>query len=114
MTRRNPLCPPANEDILTCSCCGAGLRDSAKENVSFGWVPYPHDQGYGMCRDCGGDPEAKTRKKKMGWAAATFFEARFEVLQQSLSEENRAKFSAMSYERKCAVVAGLVQKGVII
>ena len=41
---------------LLCSCCGHMLRDTAAENCSHGAVPYPFDQGYGMCRRCGGDP----------------------------------------------------------
>ena len=40
-------------EVLACTCCGQGLSDTPEENVSHGQVPYPHDTGYGLCKDCG-------------------------------------------------------------
>lgn len=63
-------------EILTCSCCGSGIRDTPEENVHYGQIPYPDDTGLGMCKYCGGDPEADSLtddgfKKKIGWATTT-------------------------------------------
>ena len=71
-------------EILTCTCCGRGLRDTPEENVSHGQVPYPHDTGFGLCRECGGDPTADMTtdegiRKRMGWQMTTFCEARFDL-----------------------------------
>ena len=100
--------------FLTCSCCGNGLGNNAKENVAFGQEPYPFDEGFGMCRDCGGDPEGDTIRKKMGWATATFCEARFNVLRSRLNEKNRTKFDACSYEKKCLLILSAVEDGYLV
>jgi len=99
---------------LLCSCCGHMLRDTAAENCSHGAVPYPFDQGYGMCRRCGGDPTGPTEADRMGWAARAFFETRIALLAQQLSPTNRDKLHAMSYTRQVAVVTRLVQNGSLI
>ena len=101
-------------DILTCTCCGGGVPDTAEHNVSHGDRPYPHDKDVGLCRDCGGDPEAKTVRKRMGWAAVTFFDARIAILYERLSEKNRAHFKTMTYAQKVGVITRLVEKGVMV
>jgi hypothetical protein len=106
-------------EILTCTCCGCGLADTPEENVSHGQSPYPHDTGFGLCRECGGDPTSDMStdegvQKRMGWQMTTFCEARFELVQQNLKPESRAKWDRLSYARKCVVVLGLVHDGVIV
>jgi hypothetical protein len=111
-------------EILNCSCCGSGVPNTPEGNVSFADAPYPHDTGYGLCRECGGEPvpagkkasemsEAELRKS-LGWASCTFFDARIDVLLKKLNEANRTKFEKMSYAKKVAVVAGLIEKGAMI
>jgi hypothetical protein len=107
------------EMFLTCTCCGEGFRDTPEENVSHGQVPYPHDTGFGLCRECGGDRAADTTtdegvRKRMGWQMATFCEARFDLVRRHLHAGNRARWDALSYARKCSVVLGLVRDGTII
>lgn len=103
---------------LDCSCCGAGIL-APEENTDHGKEPYPHDDGQGMCRECGGDDretgttEAAARRR-LGWAACTFAEARFDVVRNGLNATNRARFEAMSFAQKVAIVYGLVERGVII
>jgi hypothetical protein len=106
-------------DILTCTCCGIGLRDTMDENVSHGQVPYPHDTGYGLCRECGGDPTADTAteegiRRRMGWQVATFCEARIDLVQRNLKSEAQAKWDRLSYAKKCCVVLGLVKDGTFV
>jgi len=102
------------ETYVTCHCCGRGIRDNAEENAHFGQVPYPDDQGFGMCKDCGGDAKAPDIKGKLGWAGRCFFEARFDVVRRALSSENQAKWDTWPYERKVALVTRLVEKGSMI
>jgi hypothetical protein len=119
------------DDILSCSCCGGGVRNNADENTVFGQEPYPFDYGYGMCRSCGGDnreplPAKATDisesafRKRIGWAMETFYDARIDMLLGSdgkpgkLNDANREKFVAMPYWKKCDLIARLVQKGAII
>ena len=68
---------------LTCGCCGKYYHGIIpKENgVQI------YDNGIGMCLDCGGNPKAKSVKKQMGWAACTFYEARFKILRDALGEK---------------------------
>jgi hypothetical protein len=106
-------------ETLACTCCGTGLCDTPEENVSYGQLPYPHDTGFGLCRDCGGDPAADTStddgvRKRMGWQMTTFCEARFELIERNLKPEALAKWDGLSYARKCAVVLGLVREGTSI
>jgi hypothetical protein len=104
---------------LTCSCCGKGIRDTAKENVDHGVVPSPHDTGVGTCVECGGDKhetgtsEAAVRRR-LGWAGQTFYDARIKSLPSKLSPANAKHFEAMSYDRKVRVVAQLIERGVIV
>ena len=114
-------------DLLTCSCCGRGITHNEHENADYGKVPYPDDQGFGLCLRCGGDkrsrkiedgdtPEVIERKarKRLGWAACGFYDARIELLFSRLAEKNRARFEAMTYPERVNIVIGLVQRGVII
>lgn len=114
---------------VMCSCCGKGIRHNAAENVSFGESPYPHDNGVGMCRECGGDDRVKpvakkgrkakplseaAVRKRMGFGACCFVDARIEILEKRLNPENLARFNAMPYEKKARVVYDLVEKGAMI
>ena len=105
-------------DLLTCSCCGTGVYDTPEHNVSHGEVPYPHDQGFGMCVKCGGDKRetgttAPKLRKRMGWAGQTFFDARIEVLRKRLTGANLEKFNTMSFERKVVVITKMVERGML-
>lgn len=109
----------AEREWVRCSCCGNDIPDDAECNVDFGKVPNPHDTGYGMCVECGGDKTFKgideaACKKRLGWAGRTFYEARFEILEKKLSEKNAEKFKAMPYSKKLVIVAGLIEKGAMI
>lgn len=121
--------PMEHGEILVCTCCGSSLRNTPEENVSYGVEPYPHDEGFGACRECFGEaaspelqlqpsdtPDAAEKKarRRMGWAAQCFYDSRIETVLKSLNEVNRAKFVAMSYVQKCNIIAGLVEKGVLI
>lgn len=97
---------------LTCTCCGTGLRDTPEENADYG--KHSFDVGFGMCRGCGGDPKAKTLRKRMGWASCTFFDARIKILAEKLSEKSRTHFLGLSYQKKCRIIEGLITKGMMI
>jgi len=108
-------------DVIVCAYCGRLIRNTPTANISYAQVPYPHDDGYGYCRECGGDPTVPTDdhsiaalKKRLGSMAISFYEARFEVLRQALSPSNAAKFEAMSYAKKIALVTRLVEQGTMI
>lgn len=100
-------------EILACSCCGREVPNDEEHNVSLGMSPYPHDTGFGMCTECGGDKKATDFKKKIGWAACTFYEARFDIARNSLSAETQKKFDASPYELKCAFISRLLEKGIL-
>ena len=107
--------------VVTCTYCGRLIENNPTENVSFAEHPYPHDEGFGACRDCGGDPSVskddhspEALKKRLGLNAVSFYEARFEIVQKALSPENLAKFEAMDYAQKIAVIARLIEKGAMI
>jgi hypothetical protein len=99
---------------LSCSCCGAGILNNAEQNVHFGLVPYPDDQGFGMCKDCGGDKDSDDIKKRMGWGMVTFVEARFDTIRKNLSEKNQKNWDRCSWEKKACIVLDFVEKGVMI
>lgn len=101
-------------ETLICSCCGRGVLDDAEHNVSHGESPYPHDEGFGMCRDCGGDSKAKGLPERLGWAAKMFYDTRIKILEEKLSSENSKRFKSMPYRKKIAIVARMVEKGVMI
>lgn len=103
-----------NDFHLTCSCCGNGLLNTEEQNAHFGIVPYPNDEGFGMCLECGGDPKAASLRKKMGWAKVSFFDARVEILQEKMNPDNAVKFEAMSYAKKCVLITRLIERGSMI
>lgn len=103
---------------LDCSCCGAGIL-APEENTDHGKEPYPHDEGHGMCRGCGGDDRAvgtteAAVRRRLGWAACTFAEARFDIVRRGLNAKNLARFDALSFVQKVEVIYTLVERGVII
>jgi len=97
------------KQFLTCGCCG---------NYYHGLIPKEngiqlYDNGVGMCPGCGGDPKAKSYKKKIGWGACAFYEARFDIVRDALSKESKAKFEGLSYQKKVFVIQRMLKKGII-
>lgn len=102
-------------EALSCDFCGKGIDDTPQENAWHGVVPYPGDLPHtGMCLSCAGDPEARTVKKRMGWALTAFVDARIPIIRNALSSKNREHFEAMTYEQQANVVARMVARGVIV
>jgi hypothetical protein len=100
---------------LACDFCGKGIEDTSEENAWHGVVPYPGDvPDMGMCLGCAGDPNARTVRKRMGWALTTFVDARIPIIRNALSPKNRENFEAMDYEQKANVVMKMVGKGLIV
>ena len=99
---------------VECSCCGESIEDSTDQNASFGLEPYPHDQGFGMCFECAGDPDSDDILTRLGWAGRTFFETRMSIVREHLKPEKRAKFDAMDYERKVAFISRCIERGLLI
>lgn len=111
---------------VRCSCCGQDIPDDEEHNASFGEIPNPHDTGFGMCIDCGGDKKAgldepkdkplteSAVKRRLGWAGRMFYEARFETLGKSLRPDLAEKFQAMTYAKKVTIVSRMVERGLMI
>ena len=91
--------------IDACDCCGQYIR--LADAAAF-------SDERPICRDCGGDPAATTREKRHGWAYTTFIDARIPVLADRLNDQNRARFLAMSWERKATVIEKMILKGAMI
>ena len=114
----------SDQDWVRCSCCGKDIPDDDEHNTDHGADPNPHDVGFGMCVDCGGDKRVTPTvgkkltdaqvKRKLGWAGRMFYEARFDVLEKQLRPELAEKFRAMSYAKKMLIVAGMIEKGHMI
>ena len=102
------------EAYVACSCCGKLIENSKEQNASFGEEPYPHDQGFGMCFECGGDPNSDDFRTKLGWAGQTFFDTRIRIVRKHLHPRNLARFDAMPYERQVGFVGYLIDSGVMI
>lgn len=101
-------------DDVFCSCCGKDIADTPRENVWHGIVPYPGDVGTGFCRSCGGDPEAKNPRARLGFAVCCFVDARLPVLEQALNPKNRRRFLAMTYEEQARIIFKLVERGLLV
>jgi hypothetical protein len=109
--------------FVTCTCCGAFVENTPEHNVSLhapDGDPYPHDDGVGECVSCGGDPtipfteDEELFRKRMGWGACCFYDARIETMHKALNEANRAKFEALSYAKKCVLIRKAVEDGLMI
>lgn len=100
-------------DTLSCTFCGGLLGNNAKENVVHDHEPNPFDEGVGLCRRCGGDPEAKTPEERVGYAMAALVRARVPLIAKRLSPKNRARFLAMPLDNQWQIVAGLLERGVL-
>jgi len=98
---------------MLCSCCGRVLP-GPEDNVDHGKVPYPHDTGFGTCKDCGGDPDSDDIKEQMGWGMRMFCEARFKILRSKLSAKNQACWDTLEYWEKATVIIGVVEKGLMV
>lgn len=113
---------PTEGEWVKCSCCGEYVPDTPEANVHYGQVPYPDDIGFGLCRRCGGDSTVEVKdprdeaaiKRRLGWAATTFYEARFDTIRNALNEKNRAKWDGCSYTMKVQMVIKAVENGWII
>jgi hypothetical protein len=105
-----PSPPPV---VLVCACCGIALTDSEEDNAWYGELPYPGDQGTGLCRECGGDPHADDTRKRIGFVVATFVDARIAIVAARLSEGNREEFLSADYEKQVRVVLRLVARGAL-
>jgi hypothetical protein len=99
---------------VTCSCCGELIENSADKNACFGIEPYPHDEGFGECFDCAGDPRSDDIRTRLGWMGRTFYEARMDIVRERLTPEKRAKFDAMDYERKVGFIGRCIERGLLI
>lgn len=104
----------AEEGVVICSCCGRTIPDDPQHNVDHGTQPSPHDEGFGMCKECGGDAEATGIRKRLGWATCAFYDARIKLIMEILSPEKRKKFAALPYERKAAWISEAVERGFMI
>jgi hypothetical protein len=102
--------PPA---VLVCDCCGIAITDTEEDNAWYGEVPYPGDQGTGLCRECGGDPHATDTRKRIGFVVATFVDARVAIVAARLSERYREAFLSADYEKQVRVVLQLVARGAL-
>ena len=90
--------------IEYCGCCGASVKVALDVN---GEDVY--------CTRCMGSPRAKTFKGSIGWAGKMFFDARIPIIRNNLSsEENKLKWDALNYERKCNFIGKMIEKGVMI
>jgi len=116
--------PYAETGYVKCSCCGGFVANTPDENVALHQpegTPYPSDDGFGMCKACGGDPhtdiddtsEANVRKR-LGWGGECFYDTRIELLAEKLNEKNSAKFKAMPYAKQVAMVVIAIEKGWIV
>jgi len=99
---------------VVCGCCGKMIRNTPEENVDYNVSPYPHDKGYGMCKECGGDKNAKDIRKRLGAAACTFYDTRISLIRKNLSPEKREKFDKYTYEEKVYFVTRAIEKGLMI
>jgi hypothetical protein len=98
-----------SEDAVVCSCCARAIAQA--ENIWRHEVPYPGDFGTGLCLECGGDPDAKDPRKRLGHAVCTFVDARIPLVALLLSEENRKHFLSLPYEEQAGFVFRCVEKG---
>jgi hypothetical protein len=100
---------------LACDYCGKEIDDTPEDNVWHGVTPYPGDPDHtGLCLACGGDPEARAIRKRMGWALTAFVDARIPIIRNALKPANLASFEKMTYEEKANVVTRMVVRGVIV
>lgn len=107
--------------FVICSCCGALIEDRPETNTEHGTGR--HDEGYGMCVNCGGQPagtweEASQMseadfKKAQGSALAGFMATRIPRLHDRLNPDNQAKFAALPYWRQCQIIENMVEQGLI-
>ena len=102
---------------VSCSCCGKGISDTPEDNLDY--HERGQDVGYGRCRECFGNPEADIStdegfKDSLGWAGECFYETRIDILNDKLTGKSLEKFQESSYRKKCAIIAGLIEKGVMI
>jgi hypothetical protein len=104
----------AQPPYVKCSCCGELIENSADKNACFGIEPYPHDEGFGECFACGGDPHSGDLRTQLGWMGRTFYEVRMEIVRERLKPETRAKFDALDYGRKIVFIGRCIERGLMI
>jgi hypothetical protein len=106
--------PRSRPPWLLCSCCRTFIADTPEENVCFGIQPYPHDDGFGECRKCFGNPAAKEFREQLGWAGRTFYDSRIEIVRGCLSPQKQKEFDELSYERKVIFIGRALERGLLI
>lgn len=87
---------------MTCSHCGAWIRDPARDNCATGEVPYPYDDGFGRCPRC----EAwigRRNDREMDQLIA--------LLAGGLNPANRATLSTMPREEQEVLVLAALEEG---
>ena len=90
------------------------IADTPEENVCFGIQPYPHDDGFGECLKCFGNPAAKEFREQLGWAGRTFYDSRIEIVRGCLSPQKQKEFDELSYERKVIFIGRALERGLLI
>lgn len=58
-------------------------------------------------------PKPQRPRRRKDWLSK-FCEARFDILRQSLSQEDQVRWDNFSFDRKCSVIKGMVHKGNMI
>lgn len=106
--------PPSGAPWLLCSCCRTLIADTPEQNACYGIEPYPHDEGFGECLRCYGDPAAKEFRDQLGWAGRTFYDVRIEIVRGLLSPQKRKAFDELSYERKVIFIGRAIERGLLI
>jgi hypothetical protein len=97
---------------VVCGHCGKAIEDTPGANVDY--QSRGCDAGIGICRECGGDPTAKSTRRKMGDNLTSFIDHRIPIVRDRLNEANRAKFEAMPYEQQAKVIIRMVERGLLI
>ena len=85
----------------SCGMCGRAAE-----------TPWTDDEW--ACYECAGDPKAKSVRKRLGWAACMFYDARIPVLSAQLNGENRVRFLRMPYAQKANIIGKMIERGHMI
>lgn len=99
--------------ILRCVYCDLELKDTATENVAYG-VPYPFGKRCGICRACGGDPDAATPEGRLGKVLTAKVKDCLLDVAERFSPKARAQLLALPLEEQAKVVLSLLDRGEIL
>ncbi len=100
-------------EAIACGCCGRTIAHTPAENAYYGREPYPADLGVGLCRACGGDPDAQDVRERFGWALCTVVDVRIPLVAQRLSHAKRVRFLELPYEGQAVFVLRLMERGLL-